>query len=221
MRLHSYRVRMIMRISEHLARLTVAEAWARIDEWVATSYPELADRLAGPATNEEIARLELALGARLPDDYKASLGIHAGGRSRPTRRGDSLYAMTPFAEFCLLPPDVLLQRRTWLQSYCSIPSDPHARVAPTVKRAYYDPGWVPVVAADEDRAIFYCIDTAPTEPAARGQIVQMITSADPDRDVLWPSFRECLIGGLLQRIEQEAVDPEMIKDGIVRFIGDG
>lgn len=102
----------------------------------------------------------------------------------------------------------------------SFPGGAHARVAPTVKRVFYDPGWIPVVAADEDKSVFYCIDTAPTERSAYGQIVQMITSADPDRDVRWPSFRECLISSILQRIEEEEVDPEAVEDGIIRFAAD-
>ncbi len=209
-------------IPAHLAHLTIEQVWARIDAWLAEHRPALAEKLAGPATEREIAHLEQAVGARLPEAYKASLRIHAGGRTRTTARGDSIYSETPFAEFNLLPPDVLLASMKRLEPYAAFAPDPHARVAPTVRPIFYDPGWIPVVNVDEDSAVMWCIDTTPTEPDAYGQIIEMVTSGgDADRPVLWPGFRELLIGGLLKRIDGETVDPYALEEsGWIEFVAE-
>jgi cell wall assembly regulator SMI1 len=209
-------------IPAHLAQLTIEEAWARIDAWLSAHHPALAQRLAGPASEREIAQLEDAVGARLPDDYKASLRIHAGGRTLTTSRGDAIYATTPFAEFDLLPPEVVLASMKRLEPYAAFGPSPHAVVAPTVRPTFYDRGWIPVVNVDQDFAVIWCIDTVPTERAADGQIVEMVTSGgDADRRVLWPGFRELLIGGLLKRIEGETVDPDALEEsGWIEFVAE-
>jgi cell wall assembly regulator SMI1 len=200
-------------IPANLAHLTVEQVWARIDAWLAEHHPSLAERLAGPASESDIARLEHSIGAALPEDYKRSLRIHAGGRSRTTTRGDATYSESPFEQFNLLPPDVVLASMKRLEPYAAFETDSGAHVAPTVRRAFYDRGWIPVVKLDQDFAVIWCLDTAPTEPAAYGQVVEMITSGgDAERRALWPGFREMLIAGLLKRIEEEAVDPDVLDD---------
>lgn len=210
------------RIPGHLAQLTVEQIWARIDAWLAEHHPPLVERLADPANEREITHLEQAVGARLPEDYKASLRIHAGGRSRRTAVGNSLYSETPFGEFNLLAPAVVLESMKRLEPYAEFESAPDARVAPTVRPVFYDRGWIPVVRVDQDFAVIWCIDTAPTVPAAHGQILEMVTSGgDPDRPVLWRSFRELLIGGLLKRIEGESVDRDALEEsGWINFVAE-
>jgi cell wall assembly regulator SMI1 len=205
-------------IPGNLAHLTVVEAWARIDAWLLAYHPLLSQRLAGPASEAEIAHLEQMVGAHLPEDYKSSLRIHAGGRTRTTTRSDSIYSELPFAKFNLLPPTVLLRSMQRLEPYAAFATDSHAKVAPTVKSTCYHRGWLPIVEVDEDFAVIWCIDTVPTKPAAYGQIVQMVTN-DPERSVRWVGFRELLIGGLLKCIEQETVDPDALIDpGWIEFV---
>lgn len=64
----------------HLASLSIAEVWERIDGWLAQRHPTVTDRLAPPAPPAEIAELERALGVSLPEEYRTSLGVHAGNR---------------------------------------------------------------------------------------------------------------------------------------------
>jgi cell wall assembly regulator SMI1 len=207
-------------IPPNLARLSVEQVWARIDAWLAERHPSLAERLAGPASEADLAHLERSIGASLPEDYKCSLRIHAGGRTRTTTRGDAKYAESPFEQFTLLPPQLVLASMKRLEPYAAFATEPGAHIAPTVRQAFYDRAWIPVVNVDQDFAVIWCLDTGPTEPAAWGQVVEMITSGgDADRRALWPGFRELLIAGLLKRIEEEAVDPDVLEeDRLIAFV---
>ncbi|MFD8783615.1 SMI1/KNR4 family protein [Kitasatospora sp. NPDC059599] len=57
-------------------RTAVADAWKRIEDWLAEHAPASLAALAGPATTEEIAAVERALGPALPAEFAASLAIH-------------------------------------------------------------------------------------------------------------------------------------------------
>lgn len=61
---------------------SVAESWARIDEWF-RAHPEFQPRLRAPATEEQIAAAESVLGTRFPEDFRASLRIHDGQDDEP------------------------------------------------------------------------------------------------------------------------------------------
>lgn len=203
----------------HLASLSIEEVWARVEGWLGARHPTLLERLDGPASAEEIAALEADLGVTLPDDYRASLRVHAGGRPRSTHDGRGVYADTPFAALCLLPPPVLLARRRWLEAYEAFPYSEHARHSGALERAYHHRGWIPVAQADEDLAVFYCLDTAPTDPAAYGQIVSMCTNDDA-RMTPWASFRAMLIGELLVPMESQPIDEELLEEtGTLAWLG--
>jgi hypothetical protein len=68
-----------------------------------------------------------------------------------------------------------------------------------------------VVAGDEDGALFYCVDTVPTDPGAHGQLVTMMTN-DPDRDVAYTSFTALLADLLLRRLEEHSINEEVLED---------
>ncbi|MFC6595385.1 SMI1/KNR4 family protein [Kitasatospora paranensis] len=57
-------------------RAAVADAWRRIEEYLAGHAPAVLDGLAGPADEAEIAEAEEALGWPLPVDFTASCRIH-------------------------------------------------------------------------------------------------------------------------------------------------
>lgn len=199
-----------------LSTLTVAECWVSIERWLSQHHPPMLDRLADPASDEEIAQLEVALGVTLPAEYTQSLRIHAGGRTKRSKAGEP-YSESPFEMLYLFAPDVVLARRQWLTQYASFPSA-HVKVDGAVARAYHHPGWIPVAGGDEDRAIFYCIDTVPTVPAAAGQIVEMVTN-DPERRAPWPSFRALLIDRVVRPIQEDEVDEACLADsGLIRFL---
>ncbi|WP_214323980.1 SMI1/KNR4 family protein [Nonomuraea sediminis] len=57
----------------------VAAEWRRIERWLAREAPKTYRSLPGPARAVDIARVEAAMGARFPDDLRASLLRHDGG----------------------------------------------------------------------------------------------------------------------------------------------
>lgn len=119
-----------------------------------------------------------------------------------------------------MTPAVVIEKRRFLESYAASPTSEYAEIEGT-RRAYYDAGWIPVVAADEDDAMFFCIDTVPPEASRTHQIVTMITN-DDERAAPWASFRELLICELLAPIERGcAVDIDLLEEeGIIEFISD-
>jgi cell wall assembly regulator SMI1 len=193
-------------VPEHDANGGVSELWQRIEAKLAALSAGLVERLAPPATEAEIEELERAIGAELPADYKQSLRIHGG------------FTEMIVDDAILLTPKDVIRHRDWLsQSYASFAVGPHTRFEGPLQHAYYHAGWIPVVAGDEDRALFYCIDTAPTDAGARGQLITMMTN-DPDRDVAYTSFTALLADLLLLRLEEHSIDEEALEeDGLVVF----
>lgn len=56
----------------------IADAWSRIEAWLAAQAPELAASLRGPASEESLRALEARLDRPLPADLRASWSIHDG-----------------------------------------------------------------------------------------------------------------------------------------------
>jgi cell wall assembly regulator SMI1 len=204
------------------AHLSMREMWTRVEDWLC-SLPggtDLLARLAGPASEADIASLRDAAGGWLPTDYVESLRCHAGNTTATSARTGAAYAVRLVTDVTWLPPPLVVAMRSWLREhYASFPVSPYARIDPAVRRAYYDPGWIPVIAADEDRALFWCIDTAPTEPARRGQILAMCTN-DPDRDFVYLDYRAFFAHQLLDRIATCTVDSIVLEDaGLIELVG--
>jgi cell wall assembly regulator SMI1 len=65
-----------MNDNDRQVRAAVADAWRRIEDWLGEYAPASLAALAGPATSEEIAAAERALGFALPAEFAASLAIH-------------------------------------------------------------------------------------------------------------------------------------------------
>jgi hypothetical protein len=58
--------------------MSVAEAWSRIEAWLAQNAPELGATLRPPASEDAIRALEAKLDRPLPPDLRESLAIHDG-----------------------------------------------------------------------------------------------------------------------------------------------
>ncbi|HEV3259025.1 MAG TPA: SMI1/KNR4 family protein [Gemmataceae bacterium] len=58
---------------------SVAESWKRITAWIAEHAPALDFPLNHGASEKAIAKVEKAIGAKLPDDFKESVRLHDGG----------------------------------------------------------------------------------------------------------------------------------------------
>jgi cell wall assembly regulator SMI1 len=56
--------------------IDVAQTWTRIEQVLQKHVPDTARTLAGPATDEDIAELQAAIGLILPTDFCQSLKVH-------------------------------------------------------------------------------------------------------------------------------------------------
>lgn len=163
--------------------IDINSVWSRIERWLDANAPEMAAQLLGPATASAIARLEKALAAPLPDDYRASLLRHAGEKhqafgvmwSRVLRPPDE--ALASRAEFLALrddfPPEVLADMRA----------------ERGVRPEWWNEKWLPV--AENGARDVIALDLAPTEGGAIGQLVRVVTESSMRR-LAAPSFSEWL-----------------------------
>ncbi|MFD7445997.1 hypothetical protein [Streptomyces sp. NPDC059909] len=62
----------------HIEARQVAQAWGRIEAWLAEHAPASFTSLKAGASEEEIAALEGSIGVRVSDGVKALWQMHAG-----------------------------------------------------------------------------------------------------------------------------------------------
>jgi len=187
----------------------IVTIWRSIETRLRALGPELVHRLGPGLTASEIALFERELAVALPGDYVASLREHAGSLTAVSATG-SPFARMLFTDFILLPPAVVLAQRAWLTKGYKRGALPTARIPDGIQRAHYHEGWIPVVAGDEDRATYLCLDTCPASGGQAGQIVSFATN-DIDRWIAAPSFGD-LLQGFLTRLETAEIDEEMLAD---------
>ncbi|MFB4277080.1 SMI1/KNR4 family protein [Nonomuraea sp. MTCD27] len=71
----------VVRVPGPRVTAEVGAVWRRIERWLARRAPRTYELLRPPADPAAIARAEAAIGARFPDDLRASLLRHDGGGS--------------------------------------------------------------------------------------------------------------------------------------------
>lgn len=196
-----------------VSELTIRESWQAIRTAVEKCGASLLERLAPGLSTDEINAFQSALGAELPSEYIESLQVCAGMRTRRSRTGKP-YAEMLITDFIPLEPVVVLDRRAWLRAHYTTLAP--GRVEGPIRHAFYDSGWIPVLALDDNESLFECIDTVPENGGTPGQIVSMCTD-DPDRQVSAPSWR-AVLQALARRFETSSIDPESLADdGLIQL----
>ncbi|MEW5741021.1 MAG: SMI1/KNR4 family protein [Myxococcota bacterium] len=66
-----------------MAPASPAESWSRLEQWFSKHQPALTLKLRPPASEQQIAAAELALGVDFPTDFRASLLVHDGQENEP------------------------------------------------------------------------------------------------------------------------------------------
>ncbi len=160
---------------------TIAQAWQRIEKWLAKNAPACYANLAPSASEDAIRATEAAIGRRLPDDLCASLARHDGEKNEvDTVMGPALLALDRIVE-------------EW-------------RSFDRLKRKegfdddWWRPDWVPF--ATDGAGNFWCADVAATAKGRPAPIVDFVHD-EPDREVLAPSFTSILttLAGRMERDE--------------------
>lgn len=155
------------------------ELWRDFESWLAVNWPEGLADLNPPASDDDIAKLERALGVRLPPDYIDCLKIHDGQRNRAGGLFDNF-------EF-LSCSGVLAQWQIWKELHDRGRFDDIASDAdPGIRNDWWNPKWIPLThngGGDHD-----CLDLDPAPTGMCGQIITMWHET-ANREVQGNSFR--------------------------------
>ncbi len=144
------------------SRRGVAQAWKRIESWLAEHAPPFHGALSAGASPYALARVEERMQRRLPPQLAESLLIHDGeGFFTPTGLigGWSLMSAENIAR-------VYCRKRKWIETGDF--GDSRGEAHPAIRDAWWHTGWVPFVSSGSGH--FFCIDTDPAESGKRGQV---------------------------------------------------
>lgn len=152
--------------------------WTRFETWLSEHWPEGLGALNPPATNEQIASLEQALGITLPDDYVACLKIHNG-------QATGVGGLFEGAEF-LSTDEILAQWTVWKDlldsgDFAGITSEP----ASGIRNDWWNAGWIPFT--HNGGGDHLCLDLAPDAAGSRGQVITMWHDSG-ERELIAPCF---------------------------------
>lgn len=152
--------------------------WTRFEAWLSEHWPEGLESLHPPATDEQIASLQEALGRALPDDFVACLKIHNG-------QDASVGGMFDGCEF-LSTDEILAQWAVWKDlldggDFAGITSDP----ASGIQDDWWNAGWIPFT--HDGGGNHLCLDLAPDASGTPGQVITMWHDS-AERERLAPGF---------------------------------
>ncbi|MFP2931186.1 ankyrin repeat domain-containing protein [Pyxidicoccus sp. 3LG] len=154
---------------EETATARMTEVWKRLEAWYAEHCPPYAEALkrARPATPEQVAALEKAIGAELPWDFRAFLLRFGGGGEYP--RGDA-----GVFEYSGLTVDLILSRWNGLTelrkkgTFEDVTPHELPESDKSLEWTWWHPGWVPF--AQDGGGNLYCVDLSPGPEGTRGQV---------------------------------------------------
>lgn len=139
-------------------------AWTAFETWLGKHWPEGLADLNPPATSDEIATLEAALGVRLPGDFVDFLKVHNGQKGKV----GGLFDNTEF----LSTSAILEQWTIWKElldsgEFEGIESEPDSGV----QSDWWNAGWIPFT--HNGGGDHYCLDLAPGSGGIDGQVITM------------------------------------------------
>jgi cell wall assembly regulator SMI1 len=174
----------------------ILSIWERLKK-AAKSKLDSKATLRGPATEEGVTSLEKAIGQRLPDDVRASYLVHDGQEDNGNDLLPSEFAGLGCG-FVLMSAEASARDWQMLKELLDGGDFAGRRAEPDagVRDDHWHPGWVPI--ASDGGGDYLCVDLAPEEGGAMGQIIGM---QDNDRKLLGPSFARLLLD-LAEHYEQ-------------------
>ena len=154
-------------------------AFHRITAWLREHAPSIENRLNGPAPDDDLETLERQLAAAdppfghpVPEDLRAILKTHDGGREAGIMPGGPDFDECPFE--LLSAGGVFEEWRRWVAAEAESPMDEDdlAYAAdesdPEVRRVGYDPAWLPFA---EIGGNVLCLDLHPADGGTPGQVI--------------------------------------------------
>jgi molybdopterin molybdotransferase len=162
--------------------IDLRETWQQLEAAFAADASRLPGGLNGPASDDEIAALQTALGTRLPDAFADSLRIHDGQADS----GDEFSG----SDALLSSREILAQWRIWKGlvdggDFDGVESEPD----PGIGDDWYNLKWIPFT--HDGSGNHLCIDLAPAEGGFAGQVIR-VWHDDARRERIAGSFSEWL-----------------------------
>jgi cell wall assembly regulator SMI1 len=141
------------------------DAWNRIEAWLTANAAPIAAGLNPPAPDSEIRETEHLLGARFPDDVRASFLRHNG------QAHDSPWMMNGWELLSL--ERIRDEWKVWKDlldggDFSGIQSDADGS---TVRNDWWNPAWIPFTYSGSGD--HYCLDLSPGPHGNVGQIIEM------------------------------------------------
>jgi len=155
------------------------DLWTRFENWLSEHWPEGLAGLNPPATEQQIADLQAALGVTLPDDYIMCLKIHNG-------QAANVGGMFDGYEF--LSTDAILEQWTVWKGlldggeFVDIESSP---LNAGIRSDWWNARWIPFT--HNGCGDHLCLDLAPATSGTLGQVITMWHDS-AERELLSPSF---------------------------------
>jgi cell wall assembly regulator SMI1 len=158
-------------------------AWDVIHDWMKRECPVLLPTLNSPASESDLAALEKAVGAKLPDDFKASYRTHNGSARWPG----------PIIGVPMLSASDIQRVWSGLQSVAKdwaemLPIQASFKKG-AIKEDAVNPKWIPFLGPDEDNYVGLDFDPGPA--GSKGQVINFGADEfkyDSKRYVVAPSF---------------------------------
>ncbi|WP_256991432.1 SMI1/KNR4 family protein [Burkholderia sp. AU6039] len=162
--------------------IDLRETWQRLEAAFAADASRLPGGLNGPASDDEIAALQTALGTRLPDAFVDSLRIHDGQADS----GDEFSG----SDALLSSHEILAQWRIWKGlvdggDFDGMESEPD----PGIGDDWYNLKWIPFT--HDGSGNHLCLDLEPAEDGCSGQVIR-VWHDDARRERIAGGFSEWL-----------------------------
>lgn len=157
--------------------------WNRIETWLAANADVVRRGLNPPASHDQIARAEAALGVSFPSDVRETFMIHDGQTSNSPGLLDGW-------EF-LSVGRIVDEWNVWKNllddgDFNGITSDSTGHTITD----WWSPRWVPMTY--DGAGNHHCLDLSPGRLGRSGQIIKMWHD-DAARDLVAPSYRDWLL----------------------------
>ncbi|KVH54552.1 molybdenum cofactor biosynthesis protein MoaA [Burkholderia sp. MSMB1072] len=176
--------RMAARATDGARTVDLRETWQRIDAAFAADASRLPGGLNGPASEDDIDALQVALGTKLPGVLIDSLRIHNGQAAL----GDAFSG----SDALLSVHEILAQWRVWKGlvdggDFDGMTSEPD----PGIAGDWYNLKWIPFT--HDGSGNHLCVDLDPAEGGVAGQVIR-VWHDDARRERIAGSFPEWLAG---------------------------
>jgi cell wall assembly regulator SMI1 len=155
--------------------------WHRIDAWFQSQASGLYPPLPTGVSEEALQEAEALMGARLPEDFKASYRLHNGWDAKGALLGRlTLYPLAGVVEVWQMMHD-LLEAGDFDRGLGWKHEPLHFQLADPIRPVWWHLGWVPFAGDEWEEATEWAVDLAPAPGGQEGQVIEWEHETGPGR----------------------------------------